>query len=99
MNGPSKCGAVIDASARVPSRDLHPFVTHHILERQRTAHSFGVATDRADLRALDVAALDLRYLPLPDADALGELRLRQSSLLANLTDTLSPHPSEHASLV
>lgn len=41
-----------------------------------------VAADGADLRAVEVAVLDLGDLPLSDADALGQLGLRETFLLA-----------------
>lgn len=43
--------------------------------------------------------LDLRYLALPDADALGELRLSQPCLFAQLPESVGSNFREHACLV
>src|SRR5699024_2690148 len=58
-----------------------------------------VTANGADLRAIQVALLDLRNLSLPDADAFCQLRLRESGPLAQLAQTVGTDLSEHPLLV
>src|SRR5690606_20709726 len=59
------------------------------------ADSLHVLADRADLRAVQVAALDLRDLALTDADADGELTLGQAETLAQLAQAIRTHLAQH----
>jgi hypothetical protein len=64
------------------SSNLHALVTYHVLDRQPPADCFEVIADRANLRAIEITALDLGDLALPDTDPLRQLRLCEASLLA-----------------
>lgn len=81
------------------SGDLDSHVAQEAFDAEVAADGRDMAANGGHLGVLQFAELDLGDLPRGDTEPGCELRLRQASVLAQLTEPVGTHFSEHPRLV